>query len=46
MRHIAALFIAALLGALAIPAASAQAAEAHGAVPMPCDTYVTSKLCW
>ncbi|MBP2047607.1 hypothetical protein J2Z21_000529 [Streptomyces griseochromogenes] len=55
MRHIAALFIAALLGAIAAPAGSAaaapshtnaQAVVAHSTVPMPCDTYVTSKLCW
>jgi hypothetical protein len=45
MRHAAALFLAALLAVLAIPAGAAQAAEAHSA-PMPCDSHTISSLCW
>ncbi|MFI9250808.1 hypothetical protein [Streptomyces sp. NPDC053069] len=41
MRHISALFIAALLAALAIPAGTAAAADGH-----ICDTHTISSLCW
>ncbi len=41
MRHISALFIAALLAAFAIPAGAASAAPSH-----VCDTHTISSLCW
>lgn len=43
MRHIAALFTAALLAVLAIPAGTASAADGHGHV---CDGHTISTLCW